>query len=129
VETSVRAEDVRSLRLQWGLSCSHDDCPSCAALDRALMRLTGDLKTPEAIRRMAEGTNAMRDPVLGKAIAETPYIDGASHRAIATAYDTMSGSAEKAEVCQVCKQPMAAHVGTPAPGAIIWCPENGKGEL
>jgi hypothetical protein len=40
---TVSAEDVRSLRLQWGLSCSHDDCPSCAALDRALMRLTGDL--------------------------------------------------------------------------------------
>lgn len=25
-------------------------------------------------------------------------------------------------VCQVCKQPLAAHIGTLAPGAIVWCP-------
>lgn len=45
VETSVvSAEDVRSLRLQWAMSCSpdHDDCPSCQAFDRALMRLAGN---------------------------------------------------------------------------------------
>lgn len=44
VETSVvSADDVRSLRLQWAMSCDHDmSCPSCDALDTALRRLTGD---------------------------------------------------------------------------------------
>lgn len=86
--TGVSADDVRSLRLQWGVSCSHDDCPSCAALDRALMRLTGDLpplKTPEPIQQMIEANlrngPSSQDPVLAKAMSPPPYIDGSSGKA------------------------------------------------